>query len=284
MQHQIPSIFMRFPEGRAKALTFSYDDGLHLDRRLIQILDAHHMKGTFNVNGGRFASEEEYNENLSTQRMTVAEFCQTFADSPHEVAIHGYSHCFMDTLPPSGIAREVLSDREALEELLGRPVHGMAYPFGAYNDTVVRVLRECGISYSRVVNSSLSFDLPRDWLRQAPTCHHGNPRAMELAKQFVEMNVYRDPQLFYLWGHTFEFAQNNNWHLIEEFTDYMAGREDSVWYATNIEIFEYVRDFGRLEYSADCSLVHNPTCRTLWLALSKQAPRSIAPGETVKLF
>ena len=31
--------YMRFPEGREKALTFSYDDGVLDDRKLIEIFD-----------------------------------------------------------------------------------------------------------------------------------------------------------------------------------------------------------------------------------------------------
>ena len=32
-------IFMRFPEGKSKALTLSYDDGVEQDKRLIQIMN-----------------------------------------------------------------------------------------------------------------------------------------------------------------------------------------------------------------------------------------------------
>lgn len=283
MPNQIPSLFMCFPGGRRKALTFSYDDGMYLDRRLIDILDAHGMKGTFNVNAGRFADENGFNETNPLQRMTKAQFCETFTESQHEVAIHGYSHCFLDSLSSAGVAHEVVHDREILEGLLGRVIRGMAYPYGAYNDAVISTLRECGVVYSRIVNSSLSFDLPENWLRFAPTCHHSNPCLMELAKQFAEMKIYHHPKMFCVWGHTFEFGQQNNWHTIEEFTDYMAGREDTIWYATNMEIYEYIRDYNRLEFSSDYTFVYNPTCRPLWFILSSGVVYSVNPGETVKL-
>ncbi len=282
MARNIPSVFLRFPEGRSKALTFSYDDGMYLDRRLIEILDANGLKGTFNIDGGRFAAEEGFDESNPQQRMTKEQFCKTFIGSHHEVASHGFTHSFLDALPPAGIAHEVLHDRETLETLLGQTVHGFAYPYGACNDRVVAVLRDCGILYARLANSSLNFDLPADWLRWRPTCHHTNPRTMELAKQFVEMRVYDHPKLFCLWGHTFEFGQDNNWSLVEEFASLVANRED-IWYATNIEIFQYMRDFSRLEYSADCAIIHNPTARTLYFSLGFSDIRSIAPGETLKI-
>lgn len=33
------SILMRFPEGKCKALTLSYDDGIRQDRRLLEIIN-----------------------------------------------------------------------------------------------------------------------------------------------------------------------------------------------------------------------------------------------------
>ena len=43
--------FLRFPEGKTKALTFSYDDGCPEDLRLSDVLSAHGLKGTFNLTG-----------------------------------------------------------------------------------------------------------------------------------------------------------------------------------------------------------------------------------------
>ena len=39
-------MFMRFPKGRAKALTLSYDDGTEQDIRLIRIMNQNGLKGT----------------------------------------------------------------------------------------------------------------------------------------------------------------------------------------------------------------------------------------------
>lgn len=47
-------MFLRYPGGLTKALTFSYDDGVEQDMRLVKLLDDHGMKGTFNLNSGLF--------------------------------------------------------------------------------------------------------------------------------------------------------------------------------------------------------------------------------------
>ena len=44
------TIFMRYPDGKAKAVTFSYDDGVPQDKRLAELFSKYNMKGTFNFN------------------------------------------------------------------------------------------------------------------------------------------------------------------------------------------------------------------------------------------
>ena len=93
-------IFMRFPGGRKKALTLSYDDGVEQDRRLMQIMDAHGLKGTFNLNSGEYAAEGTvYPKGQIHRRMSEKEVTELYAGSGHEVAVHGLTHPFLEQLP-----------------------------------------------------------------------------------------------------------------------------------------------------------------------------------------
>jgi len=283
MYKTIPSIFVRYPEGRSKALTFSYDDGFISDDRLVKLFDEHNLKATFNLSTGKYLSEDkEYREDWIWNYHKKSDATAIYGNTVHEIAVHGYSHPFLATLPPASVAHEVLTDRRSLEEQFGRIIRGMAYPKGSYDDKVVDVLKACGIVYSRVVRSSHKFDLPSDWLRLEPTCHHDDPKLMELAKNFVDKKIRFHSQMFYLWGHTYEFMQNDNWNVIEEFVEFMSGREDEIWYATNIEIYEYLEDFNHLIFSADLTIAKNPTSRKLWFSLDNDLV-SIEPGETKKI-
>ena len=273
-------LFMRYPGGKAKALTFSYDDGVDQDIRFIEILDKNGLKGTFNINSARFAPEGKvYAEGQIHRPMTEKRVFELYKNSGHEVAVHALTHPHLELMPPERIAYEIVKDRENLENLFGEIIRGMAYPYGTHNDTVVDVLRACGIAYARTTAVTGKFDIPTDWLRLPATCKHTDPKLMEFAKKFADMKVTRDnARLFYVWGHTYEFEGDNNWHVIEEFAEYMGGRDD-IWYATNIEIYEYIEDFKKLVYSVDGKLVKNPTARTLYYYYNGEID-SIAPGET----
>ena len=48
--------FLRFPEGKSKAVTFSYDDGVSQDIRLSDVFERYALKCTFNLNGKIFQS------------------------------------------------------------------------------------------------------------------------------------------------------------------------------------------------------------------------------------
>ena len=51
------NLFLRFPGGKKKALTLSYDDGKEQDIRLVSIMRRNGLKGTFNLNGGGLFEE-----------------------------------------------------------------------------------------------------------------------------------------------------------------------------------------------------------------------------------
>lgn len=277
------SRFLRFPGGKSRALTLSYDDGVQQDLRLVEILKKHGIKCTFNINAGLFSPEETvFPEGQIHRRMKRSEILKAYPEELCEVACHGYTHPWLEKCDPALATNEVLEDRKALEALFGRTVQGMAYPYGTFIDQVVEILKNCGIRYSRTVVSTGCFDMPTDWLRMPATCHHNDPRLMELADQFLVGTRYPAPRLFYLWGHSYEFDMDNNWHVIEAFAEKMGGRED-IWYATNMEVYNAWLDFTRLESTADGHLIYNPNVRSVWIADNKFRTYEIKPGEAIHL-
>ena len=272
-------IYMRFPEFRLKALTLSYDDGIKHDKRLIEILDKYGIKATFNINSGNLGTTPEY--------LTKEEAIELYTNSGHEVAVHGKRHLHLTEEANAVVLDEIINDRIAIEEMFGTITTGMAYAGGFYDDRVVELLKDCGIDYARTVVSTERFDIPDDWLRLPATCHHNNPRLMELAREFAESEPdkrfwHRPPKLFYLWGHSYEFNSDNNWEVIERFCEYMGNRGD-IWYATNIEIFKYVKAFKSLVFFADGSGVCNPSGQDLYICY-RGVDYVIPSGQTIRFL
>jgi len=268
-----------FPKGRRKAFTLSYDDGATQDRRLVEILNLHRLKATFNLNSGLMSEEciSIINEQ-KIQRINKEEVKELYQG--HEVSLHGLTHLSLTDIPKELIVKEVLEDRRNQEELLGYPIRGMAYPFGTYNSKVFEVLEALGVAYSRTVNSHKGFHLPSSYLEWNPTVHHNDPALMKLAEKFVKSNFF-DLSIFYVWGHSYEFDLDHNWEVIEKFCEYMSNRDD-IWYATNIEIVDYLEAYDRLQCSADLTFACNPSAIPVWMEVDGTKV-VINPGETKKL-
>ena len=276
--------YIRFPNFKIKAVTFSYDDGVRQDKRLIEIMKKRNLKGTFNINGGYFAPCVQ---NIEQGRMSKEEALALYIPSGMEVAVHGYRHLSLSDVGMDLALADILLDRRELEATFGRVINGMAYANGAYNDEVVDLMKKADIMYARTVTSTERFDLPTDWLRLPATCHHNNPRLMELAKEFVgikDEGYYwqKNLQLFYVWGHSYEFDENDNWDVIEKFAEYIGNRED-IWYATNGEIFDYLQAAESLQVSANGEFVKNPSGMDVYIDFLET--KVIVPaGKTVRII
>lgn len=279
--------FLRFPVGKIKAVTFSYDDGTKHDERLTDIIDRYGIKCTFNLVGDSVMNEKG---------LTKAFIKDRIIGGGHEVAVHGYYHRGQDVMRSIEGIRDVLDCRLALENEFGMIIRGMAYPDRCPNrfkipDTYARIrnyLEELDIAYSRTLGDDNDrFELPEDFLDWFPTAHHDNPKVMEYIHKFVstdESKLYisqRSPKLFFLWGHSYEFDRKGNWEHLEEICEKLSGHED-VWYATNIEIYDYVMAYRSLKWSADGTMVYNPTLYEVWFDIDKSL-YSIKPGETLKI-
>ena len=270
--------YMRFPEGKAKALTFSYDDGVEADKRLLQLFDSYGLKGTFNLNSLLFDCREWH------RRMDEGETFSTFIDCQHEVAMHGARHAFLNKLPLPEAVNELVQNRVYLENKFNRIVRGLAYAYGAYSDEILNILPSLGIAYARTTESTHSFSLPQNFLKWHPTCHHGDSRLFELAEKFNtyspnDQTKHREPLLFFVWGHSFEFEEAGNWQIIEDFAETVGGKKD-VWYATNVQIYDYVQAYRSLVFSIDGERAHNPSAIPVWIEVRGKVYK-IEPSQTL---
>ncbi|MBP3426772.1 MAG: polysaccharide deacetylase family protein [Clostridia bacterium] len=272
---RLPVIYTCFPGGKHKVLTMSYDDGRTEDYRLVELFNKHGIKGTFNLNAGIDWDE---------RRIPTSEYRTVYAG--HEVACHTFTHPTISRCPLDQVAQQVLADRRGLEELMGYPVRGLAYPNGSYSQDIINLLPALGIRHARVVPTTGTFAMPDNFLEWKGTCHH-NGNLMERARQFADLHKTQYLYMMYVWGHSYEFTDRDNWEVMEEFCEFIGGRDD-IWYATNIEIVDYMDDASRLQYNAAGDMVYNPNARSVWIQVALPGTDTriieIPGGQTVRLF
>lgn len=276
-------IFLRFPNGKAKAVTLSYDDGSRHDIRFSNTISRYGLKCTFNLTELWALTKEEVEEYMLSRG--------------HEIAVHGALHRAPGRMRPIEGIRDVLNCRLNLEEIFGIIIRGMAYPDtgitqfsnGVTYDGIKNYLTELDIAYSRTLGGDNdTFALPTDWYAWMPTARHNNPKVSEYIDKFLELDlsprVYparRAPRLFYLWGHSFEFDNDDNWDLLDKICKKLSENDD-IWYATNIQIYDYVSAYNSLIWSANNKIVYNPSLLDIWFDIDGVLYK-VSSGETLKI-
>ncbi len=227
-------------DGKMKAVTFSYDDGVTQDRRLIEAFNKYGLKGTFNINSGLLGTQNvlTYGDRSAQHNKVNPEEVGALYKG-HEVAVHTITHPHLPGLAEEEIIRQVEGDRLALSELCGYEVVGMAYPVGGVNFDlrVADIIRQhTGVRYARTSVHTFNFELQKDLYIFAPTVHHNDTeRCMKIIDDFLALQADK-PQLLYIWGHSYEFDLFDNWDFLDEICKKLAGHDD-IFYGTNRECF-----------------------------------------------
>lgn len=224
--------------GKKKALTFSYDDAVSQDIRLISIFNKYGLKGTFNLNSMLLGQ----NSTLVRDGVEISHYKNQPEDirhiyDGHEIAAHTLTHPWLLSLSDKDVIHQVEQDRLNLSDLVGYEVCGLAYPGSApnHNQHIINLVRNnTGIKYARTVETTLCFSSQNDLFRVCGTLyHHGEwDKLFEMGQRFLDAEEGQ----FYIWGHAYEFdIIPERWEIFEEFCQMMSSRADT-FYGTNKEV------------------------------------------------
>ena len=225
--------------GKRKAVTFSFDDGVTQDIRLIEMFNKYGLKGTFNLNSELLGLPGELVRNgrtVSHNKVAAADVSKIYAG--HEVAVHTLTHPNLTKLEEEEIVRQVEEDRKNLTALCGYEVVGMAYPCGGVNndDRVAEIIgRRTGVRYSRTITSEPHFDRRENLLRFNPTVYYIEDNLDSVVDAFLASRR-EEPSLLYIWGHSYEMdAEYISWERFEAVCQKLSGHAD-IFYGTNREV------------------------------------------------
>ena len=230
---------MGFEEnGKMKAVTLSYDDGVTQDIRLIELLNKYNLKCTFNLNSENLSKKGmliRNNKRIAHYKIHIDDVKQVYEG--HEIAVHTLTHPNLMKCDDDEIIRQVEVDRLNLSEIAGYEVVGMAYPGGTTDERVANIIKQnTGVKYSRTVVETHNFDIQEDLLRFNPTVIHLDfEKMMSLGQEFIELKT-NTPKIFYIWGHSYEMDyEEDYWVKLEEFFKLISNKED-IFYGTNREV------------------------------------------------
>ena len=225
--------------GKTKAVTFSYDDGVTQDIRLIELLNKYGLKCTFNVNSellGKSGILIRQNMRISHYKFHPSDVKYVYEG--HEVAAHTLTHPNLTQCDDAEVIRQVEKDRENLSEICGYEVVSMAYPCGGRNndDRVAEIIKnKTGVRFARGLESTYSFDLQDNLYRFKPTVYYIESCLDEIVDKFLALES-DTPALLYIWGHSYEMdAEYISWEKFDAVCKKLSGKDD-IFYGTNKEV------------------------------------------------
>ena len=84
-----------------------------------------------------------------------------------------------------------------------------------------------------------------------------------------------------VWGHSYELEDNDDWYVMEDFCKYISGA-DNIWFATNIEVVDYIYSLKQLRFTLSGDVVYNPSAVDVWIGVN-DIPVKVGGGERIKL-
>lgn len=226
--------------GKIKAVTFSYDDGVTQDTRLIELLNKYNLKCTFNLNSELLSQKGiiiRNGQRISHYKIHPDDVRNLYEG--HEIAVHTLTHPNLTQCSDDEIIRQVETDRVNLSNLAGYDVVGMAYPCGGVNndDRVAKIIKEnTGVKYCRTITTNDCFDIQENIYRFNPTSHHLDfEKLMRLGEEFIALKP-ETAKIFYIWGHSYEMDFDSDyWVKLENFFKLISNKDD-IFYGTNKEV------------------------------------------------
>lgn len=212
-------------------LVTSWDDGHPADRRLAVLLARHGLAGTFFVP----ATNSEGRPVMGPQDL------RTLAAEGFEIAAHTRDHRRLAGLPPGEVRSQLVDGRRRLEDILGIPITGFAYPGGHPGPHGRQAAIAAGFSYARgtemfrldpgpdrfALATTMQFHphgwaLARNWLRRGGGGDRlglawrlfasGTPEAG--VASLLDAALARGGT-FHLWGHGWEIDALGLWPALD---------------------------------------------------------------------
>ncbi|NDJ75621.1 MAG: polysaccharide deacetylase family protein [Chloroflexi bacterium] len=235
-------------------ISTSWDDGHVLDRRVVDLLNRHNLRGTF------YIARDYLPDRLSDSEIVVLA-------QEHEVAAHTLTHPILTEIALDDARQEIMGSKAWLEDLTGRPVTGFAFPAGIFNQDLRNLAEDVGFRVARSVRqfsigtTGLDYlDLPttihiypfpfrpvNSWRARFQPIRRAVPHILPLRIPLLALRNWpalatillerasQQGGVWHLWGHSWEIEKYGMWDELDRILA-VASRYSNAQPVTNSEL------------------------------------------------
>lgn len=212
-----------------------WDDGVATDIRLTEILRKYNAKATFNLCPGIIAAHRiepswvqgknyEWNHcGFLGGTVGMDELTQIY--DGFQVASHCMRHETVGRVDDEIVIKAAIDAKHFLEDKFQRECPGFAWPCGAFNDNVIRQLKDAGFTYGRTTKNTDDVLACEEFLALNSSCHFLNNSFWQ---QFDKAKAANG--VFYFWGHSYEMLDSQGlWNHLEDMIATLNADPDVQW-------------------------------------------------------
>ena len=224
-------------------IAFSWDDGALEDQRLFELHEKHNIPGMFFIP----TRNREGREVITPEIMRMAE------SSYIRFGGHTENHTYLTSIPLSEVDKEVLLNKDYLENALGHEIEDFCLPGGKYTPEILDVVNKYyktirtadtmnfkysgGILkpafhfYPRGIKSLLGNAVKnKNYALAIYVALHFQTDYFELIESMIKKEANTDSSLM-IWGHSWEIENFQLWKKLEHFMTLDFVRENAVEYS-----------------------------------------------------
>jgi len=241
-------------------VTTSWDDDDRGGLKIAELLNAHHLPGTFYVPTGKLGTDS---------RLSPSDL-RNLSGAGFEIGAHTVSHPLLPNLNHDDLIREVSECKKALQQIISAEVTMFCYPRGRCNSEVIKAVKDAGyrgargaqmLAYSSAVDpfaipvtiqayphrrsnyirSLLRRRAYRALLKATPDLVRGQDW-LPLGRTMFD-RVLRHGGIWHVYGHSAEIEKLNLWGQVRQMLEYVSHRSNVV-YITNGQIIDLLKEHG----------------------------------------
>ncbi|MFG3053901.1 polysaccharide deacetylase family protein [Kitasatospora sp. NPDC048239] len=149
----------------AKLVGLTFDDGYaDFARHAVPILQEYGFTATAYVVADLLGRANDWDAEGPRKKLLTVDQVTELAAAGWEIGSHGLGHQALPGLPADVLATQTRESRRALEEVVGGPVTGFCYPYGAVDLPATLAVRDAGYDYAcAIAHSPLTgrYAMPR---------------------------------------------------------------------------------------------------------------------------
>ncbi|MDR0303954.1 MAG: polysaccharide deacetylase family protein [Chitinispirillales bacterium] len=137
-------VFSQYSMQSENNISIVFDDG---DKSVFDIaypiLKKYNLTATVFIASG-IIENEKIDDFYSTKNMMSAENIKELSDFGWEIASHGVRHLDLTLLDENDLYGELVHSKAKIEKLTGKPVSALSFPYGSWNEKIVKTAQNCG--------------------------------------------------------------------------------------------------------------------------------------------